>query len=185
MTSVASPTAVSASNDVISDTSHLSVVGAFLVPPQKSSRIIQTTANKYIIQDFPSEAYFMESKIRPVQYNQLWCVYVHRKRAYQKGATQELGFAPPVRSSSTSVFFSSRAAIPNSRSSSSSSSSSHIEQHQYRASTSACISSSSSRSIAATVITGKCYNSNNIPVPGTYLCVVQQHTWYKYRALYC
>ena len=41
-----------------------------------------------------------------VQRNQPWCVYVHRKRAVLKGATQgTLGCAPPVRSRSTSVFF--------------------------------------------------------------------------------
>ena len=37
----------------------------------------------------------MESKIRLVQYNEPWCVYVQRKRAVQKGVTQEfLGCAP-------------------------------------------------------------------------------------------
>ena len=48
----------------------------------------------------------MDSKIRAVQYKQRWCVYVHRTRAVQKGATQEvLGCTPPVRISSTSAFF--------------------------------------------------------------------------------
>ena len=48
----------------------------------------------------------MEPKIRPIQYNQAWCVYVDRKRAVQKGATQDIfGCTPPVRSSSSSAFF--------------------------------------------------------------------------------
>ena len=97
------------------------------------------------------------------QYNQPWCVYVHRKRAVQKGATQGiLGLRLPYAVVVPRPSFSIRAAILNS---SSSSSRSHIGQHQYRASTAACSSnsssSSSSCSIAAAVITGKCYNSNN------------------------
>ena len=85
----------------------------------------------------------------------------------QKGATQDnnLGCAPPVRSSSTSAFFFCSGAAILSRSSSSS----QLGQHQYRASPTAC--SSSNRSKAATAMTGRCYSSKTTyrPVPGTYL----------------
>ena len=113
----------------------------------------------YIVQDFPSEANCVNNStsiVQPTMHGA--CMFIENAQSKRGRRKRYWGVRLPY-AVVVRHYFSCRAAILSSSS-----------------------SSSSSRSIAAEVIAGRCYNSNNT---GTWYIPVVQHTWYKYRALYC